>query len=448
MTLAPARRTALRVLGRVRRDSAFSGPTLARELSSAGLSADDRALATRLVYGVLGAEGLLDEVLDRHLERSLEPRVRDALRLAVYELLFGRVPSYAVVDQAVTAVRSLRAQAAPLANAVLRAVAAEASGFPWGDPATDRTALARATAHPMWIVDELYGSLGEDHAREALTSPAEPPPTFIRLDPFAADTASTRTALCDAELTPSPPDPDCFRALRPSALFAGSRDHRGWFAMDAGAQMAPALCRPGPGLHVLEVGAGRGNKTICLQAIASRAGGTARITALEAHRGKADGLRARLRESAVPCVDVVVGDGTQADALVGSGTFDVAFVDAPCTGLGTLRRYPEKRWRLRPEDVERLHGLQTALLAAAARTVKPDGRVVYSTCSVARRENDDVVDEFLGGAEGIDFTIEPVREFVPDQWRTFCDARGWFRSWPTDEGPDGHFVAVLRRSGT
>jgi 16S rRNA (cytosine967-C5)-methyltransferase len=156
----------------------------------------------------------------------------------------------------------------------------------------------------------------------------------------------------------------------------------------------------------------------------------------------------RLERSGIPGVEVVVGDGREADALVGTGSVDVAFVDAPCTGLGTLRRYPEKRWRLQHEDIERLHPLQSELLRAAALTVKPGGCVVYSTCSVARRENDDVVDEFLGRTGGADFTIEPVGDSIPDEWRAFSDARGWFRSWPTAAGPDGHFVAVLRRTGT
>lgn len=444
MSVAPARSAALRVLARVRRDGAFSGPVLSAELARARLTADDAALATRLTYGTLGAEGVLDEAIAPHVRGALEPRIRDVLRLATFELLFGRAPAYAVVDQAVDAARRVRPQAAGLVNAVVRRVSEQAASFPWGDPAADLDALARAAGHPRWILDTAIASLGTDAAREMFACGLEPAPTYVRLDPFAQLPGETLVRLSPGAPVGSPPDEDCYLLEQPKAVFASGASV-GWFAMDAAAQVAPRAVAPAPGMRILDVGAGRGNKTVCLQASAVGAGGPAAITALDIHEGKSSALVRRLKESGVPGVSVSTGDATRLLALFGTDAFDAVLVDAPCSGLGTLRRYPEKRWRIAPDTASRMHRLQVELLCEAARVVRPGGAVVYSTCSIAREENADVVDEFLACEAGREFVIEPLEGVIPAEWDTFRDGRDCFRSWPRSGGPDGHFVARLRR---
>ena len=446
MTVAPARRVALAVLARVRRDQAFSGPVLAAELADARLSPQDSGLVTRLVSGVLSTSGVLDQALDRHLRQKPEPRVADVLRLAAYELLYGRAPSYAVVDQAVVAVRRVRPQASGMTNAVLRRLAEDAATFPWGDPAHDRDALARATGHPRWIVDLAIDALGPSHAGEMLQSGLEPAPSYVRLDPFAGDRGQTMAGLAPAEPTPAPPDEDCLRLGAPAHAYSAPDGPRGWFAMDAAAQMAPALCRPRDGERICDLGAGRGNKTVCLQAIAVRSGGPASITAADHHAHKVRGLRERLEASGVPGVTTIAADivDLAADSAL-RASFDTVLLDAPCTGLGTLRRYPEKRWRVGPDDVERMAALQDILLHAASELVRPGGRLVYSTCSVAPSENGGTVGRFCSTEAGTHFSRSPVGELEPREWEMFVDADGCFQSWPTIGGPDGHFVAVLHR---
>lgn len=443
MMPAPARQLALKALQRIRRDRAFSGAVLSSLLRDARLSGADAALATRLVYGVLSTEGVLDEAIARHARGSLEPQVRDALRLGSFELLFARAPGYAVVDQAVSAVRSVRPRAAGLANAVLRRVAEEAGEFPWGDPHTDRDALARATGHPRWIVDEMIGSLGEERAREALGAGVEPAPTYVRLDPFMSPVEETLRGLAAAEPIGCEVDPDCFGLDIPSAAY-GAGATTGYFSMDAAAQFAPRAVAPRAGERVLDVGAGRGNKTVCLQAIAVRDGGPAAVTAVDLHENKAARLRTRLTESGVPGVDVLAGDATDLEGLLGGARFDAVLLDVPCSGLGTLRRYPEKRWRLDPTDPARLAEVQHALLAGAAVVVGEGGRLVYATCSTTQTENADVVRGFLASPAGRRFALEPLGRSVPAEWARFVDSDGCFQSWPTSGGPDGHYVALLR----
>lgn len=446
MTVAPARRAALHVIARMRKDEAYSGAALAAELAPAHLSPVDTALVTRLTYGVAATLGVLDEAVGRHVSQPLEPRVRDALRLGTYELLYSRAPAYAVVDQTVKAVRSVRPQAAGLANAVLRKLADEAEAFPWGDPLHDRAALARQTAHPVWIVDLFIEAIGKERALRALASDLEPAPTYVRLNPFCAPPAVTREALTPARPVSSAPDPDCFLLENPAAAFRESAPQaRGWFAMDAAAQMAPRACQPRPGMRIADVGAGRGNKTLCLQSIAERHGGPAEIVAIELHPGKSEALRQRLHDSHVPAISVVIADGRDLEACFGPDAFDTVLVDAPCSGLGTLRRYPEKRWRMTEADVARLSEVQGALLTSAAAVVRQGGRVVYSTCTVAPAENEEVVESFLRTPSGAAFVRESLASCVPEEWSEFVTAKGSFQSWPVSGGPDGHFVTVLRR---
>jgi 16S rRNA (cytosine967-C5)-methyltransferase len=126
---------------------------------------------------------------------------------------------------------------------------------------------------------------------------------------------------------------------------------------------------------------------------------------------------------------------------------DAVLLDAPCSGLGTLRRRPEKRWRLLPQEIDALAGLQAVLLSQGASLVRPGGVVVYSTCSLARAENHDVVAAFLGSEDGDGFATRDIRDEVPEEWRRWIGPEGWFQSAPETGGPDGHFVAAFVRKG-
>jgi 16S rRNA (cytosine967-C5)-methyltransferase len=324
----------------------------------------------------------------------------------------------------------------------MRRLSEDAGSFPWADERTDRDAMARVAGHPRWLVDLFFADLGEEAGAEILACGMEPAPTYVRLNPFEAQTVETILRLQAAHPRQSPPDPDCYELERPAAAFRGDATRLGWFAMDAAAQMAPLAADPRERQDVLDIGAGRGNKTICLQAHATRAGGAAAIVAVDVHASKVAALQERM--GGVPGVTALQGDALDLASAFGDRRFDVVLLDAPCSGLGTLRRYPEKRWRVDPGLPARMAALQLSMLAAASGVVRSGGRVVYSTCSVARVENDDVVDAFLASAAGNDFELVPL-ERVPAEWARFGTTRGCFQSWPTPGGPDGHYVAALRR---
>lgn len=451
MSLAPARKTALAVLRRVREREAFGPETLDAILRASGLSPADTALATRLTYGTLQTLGTLDEAIDRYAAHPdrVEPQVRDALRLAAYELLFMRTPARAAVHEGVEAVRAARKEAAGFGNAVLRRLAEAAPSFPWGDPASDDGALARSTGHPLWLVRLLVEDLGRPSAIQVLEADSESAPLYLWANPFKGSFVETMDALAADGADPvANVLPGSIRAgSAPAAVRAEAVASGRALITDLAAQVAPLAVRSEPDAIAIDIAAGRGTKTAQIQAACVAAGGPCRLFAVDVHGFKADVLRRRMADLGVPGVTALVGDATRPAEIEGmpaAGSADAVLVDAPCSGLGTLRRHPEKRWKLDPDDLERLSVLQSEMLASAASLVRLGGRVVYSTCSVAEVENGGVVGKFLAESDG-SFAVCDLGPMMPQAWQTFVTAEGYFQSLPHRDGPDGHFVAALER---
>lgn len=452
-TLSPARRLAARVLERIRERGAFAGPSLEAALGREPLPPDDAAFAHRLVYGTLQMRGTLDEIIDRLADhpRAIEPRVRDALRLGVYEILFGNAPAHASVDQGVELVKAARPAAGPLANALLRRVAESAPGFPWGDPA-DVEVLARMTGHPLWIAELLVARFGLGTARKVLEADNTPAPVYVAHNPFRGPFPDAVARLEREGAEPrAGPVPGCIRCGAPAAAVRSGAVRDGdVIVADAAAQVAPLALGAHPGGVVVDIASGRGTKTALIQALANSAGAPADVYAVDVHPFKARVLAERMGKLQIPQVSALCGDAADLGSvrgLPGPGTADAVLVDAPCTGLGTLRRRPELRWRVEPADVRELAAVGSRLLAAAGRLVRHGGLVVYSTCTLTRSENDDVVSGFLGSEAGVGYRLRRLDSVVPEGWRDAVAPQGWFQSLPAAGGPDGHFVAAIERLG-
>jgi len=452
VTASTARAAALTVVTRVRERGAFAHETLNTVLASSSLSAQDVALATRLAYGTVACRGTLDDAVDRFTDAPgrVEPRVKDALAVGAYELLFLHTPAWAAVNEGVELVRGVRPRAAGLANAVLRRLGEARDAFPWGDPASDDAALARMHAHPEWLTRVLVEQLGRTVAEAVLEADNEPAPLYMAHLPFRGSMPEAverltrdgaQPELC--ELT------GCIVARSPAAAVAGAALREGRVIVcDAAAQFVARAVRPEPGMRIVDIGSGRGTKTLIIQAAAMESGGPALITAVDRHGFKLDVLGAAVEQLGVPGIRTVEADATALgqDADLTEDSADGVLVDAPCSGLGTLRRHPDKRWRLVPQDIQTLALLNRRLLSQAALLVSPGGFVVYSTCTLTRQENDGVVADFLGASEGQEFSIESLASDVPRSWSRFLRDDGTFQSLPELGGPDGHFVARLRRA--
>ena len=451
MSLTPARRVALTALSDVRRRDAWVRPVLDAAIGKAALAREDAAFARALAIGTTQMLGSLDHAIDRFADKPsrIEPRVRDALRMSTYEILFMGTPHEVAVDQGVEAVRVDTPRASGLANAVLRRVSEHADGFPWHD-ADDSTRLSLLTGHPEWLVEAVETDLGRESARAMLEADNTPPPLYLASNLMRTTDEELAEALELAGAAPRPYGaPGCLEAGdATSAIASGVFDDLRAVASDAGAQVVAQLALPRSHGHIIEIGAGRGTKTIVLNSHARRLDREVRITCVDIDGRKLDVLRERVVAAGYPAPGIFTLDAAAGpfDPALDS-TADAVLVDAPCSGLGTLRRHPEKRWTLDPAAVMTLASLGLGMLHNAASLVRPGGFVVYSTCTVLTAENDDVVDAFLASEAGVGFRDETLEPSVPEEFRMWVGDRGRLQSMPTIGGPDGHFAAVLRRDG-
>ena len=440
-----ARVVAASVLGDVRRRDARARDLLRTSSRLSDLDVRDRAFASRLVLGVVGASGLLDVVINQHVARPrLEPKVRDALRLASFELLFLSTPAQVAVSQGVELVRGVRPRAAGMANAVLRRVAER--DVPRRTLALERVRahnesvqdLALVSGYPAWLVERVWRERGQEAARDFACSAAEPAPVFVMTNLASCSAQEAYDLLAQKGLSPRAAQLEGSYVLdAPASLAAsGLLDDALVVVADLSAQRVAGLVAPEPGMRVLEVGQGRGTKTILLQSRAIGAGGPAEVVGIDSEAFKVDVSRRRMsRAGLAQSVCSLVFDACDLDSSELPpelrDPFDLVFVDAPCSGTGTLRRHPEIAWRLGERDVTQLAQLQVRMLVSASARVREGGRLCYATCSVLREENQDVVRLFLDSEAG----------------REFCVDGKAFVSHPSPQGPDGHFCACLVRKG-
>lgn len=428
---APARRVALHLASERRRRGARARDLLRSSDAMAHLDERDRALACRLVLGGVAAEGELDRVIDSHLRRGakLEPRVRDALRLAAFEVLYLDTPDSVAASQGVELVREVAPRAAGLANAVLRRVAGEDAAR----LAASRQALcagnyslydlAHVGALPIWLCEAALGALSREGAAAFAEHALEPalPSVAVNRCRHSASEAEALLAAAGCEPEEGPLAGSFLLGNMGRLAASGLVETASVLPCDLAAQQVALLARPRPGSRVLEVGQGRGTKTVLLESCAVDAGSPCHITAVELDRAKSEAAARRMEAAGVSeHVTCVADDGRTLAAIEGQ-PFDLVFVDAPCTGTGTLARHPEIAWSLDEGSVAGLAALQLQMLTAASAHVDRGGRLVYSTCSILPEEDERVVDAFLASPAGARF--EPVathRTAIPGADLHFC----------------------------
>ncbi|GGP62464.1 RsmB/NOP family class I SAM-dependent RNA methyltransferase [Saccharothrix coeruleofusca] len=443
----PARLAALDTLRAVRQRDAYANLVLPGLLRERRITGRDAALATELAYGTSRAQGLLDAVLGACSDRPLsevDGSVLDALRLGAYQLLRTRIPPHAAVASTVDLVRAeLGSGAAGFANAVLRRVTEQDEAGWVEELAPDEDAdpigyLAMASAHPRWVAQafaEALGSRGEP-LRAALAADDARPAVHLAARPGEVS-ADELAAMTGGEVAPYSP---YGVHLEPGAGDPGDLEpvrERLAAVQDEGSQLcALALTRApleGPDERWLDLCAGPGGKAVLLGALAHLSGAT--VDAVEKAPHRAELVRKAVGD--LP-VTVHVGDGRDPD--LPEGGFDRVLVDAPCTGLGALRRRPEARWRRQPADVAPLARLQRELLTSALRLVRPGGVVAYVVCSPHLAETVGVVADVARrtGAERLD-----TRQFFPGVPNLGQGPQ--VQLWPHEHGTDAMFCALLRR---
>lgn len=451
-TVQPARRVAYDVLRAVSESDAYANLILPSAIAEAGLGPQDAALATELAYGTLRRRGTYDAIIASAADRpaeEIDPAVLDALRLATHQLLATRVASHAAVNESVNLVASTQGRgASSFANAVLRRIARETPGE-WEDriessARSDDERLALRSAHPVWVIRALRRALAAEGRADELD------------DLLDADNASPEVTLVALPGLADPGEPR--RPYAPTAFGSpGGDPHRVIAAtggtvrvQDEGSQLvALALAAAAPitsGERWLDLCAGPGGKTALLAAIAREHDVT--LEANEVIPTRARLVRNALR--AVPGEVVVHEEDGRSFGASHPGAFDRILVDAPCTGLGALRRRPEARWRKTPADVAELVPLQVELLSSALDALAPGGIVAYVTCSPHLAETTGVVQEVLRGRTDItELDARGVLQGVSASPIDLAgDGSGRVQLWPHRHGTDAMFLALLQRTAT
>lgn len=449
------------MLRAVETQEAFANLELPAALRRARVAGRDAAFATELTYGTLRMQGLYDRVIalaaDRPVDR-IDPPVRDVMRLGVHQLLGMRVPAHAAVSATVALARQHVSQGAGgFVNAVLRRVS-EQDRQAWVDRVTEDVSdplerLAAEHSHPVWVVRALRASLlaggiPESELPDLLAAHNAPGPLTLAARPGLV----AEDDLLRAGAEPSPLAPTAWTLPQgdPGRL-AAVRDG-GAAVQDAGSQLLTlALTQaplPGRDERWLDLCAGPGGKAGLLAAVALQRGAGLRANEVSPHRAElvrhtvAEALRAGAR------VEISVGDGREVGRDEPGG-YDRVLVDAPCTGLGALRRRPEARWRRSPSDLTTLGPLQRDLLASALDATRVGGLVAYATCSPHLAETQLVVRDTLRRRDDVELVdVRPLlrdREGAPLAGTGGTDAEPWAQLWPHRHGTDGMFVALLRR---
>ena len=435
-----ARLTAYDVLDGVSSRSAYANLLLPQLLRERQLEERDAAFATQLAYGTLRAQGTLDAVLTGLVSRplaELDPRVLDLLRLGAYQLVDLRVPSHAAVDTTVDLTRGIVGTGASgLVNAVLRKVATGGDREQWlatlGGDAGERLALA--TNHPRWIVDAWREALGGDDELEAALLADDAAP-----DVHLVARRIGREALVEQSGgEPGPWSPFAVRLHGGDPGRLPSVRNGAAAVQDEGSQLAALLLARAPlegsDAAWLDMCAGPGGKSGLLAAVRPEG---VHLTAVDRAPHRAELVRQSL--AGADDVEVLAADGLQPPWSPGS--FDRVLLDAPCTGLGALRRRPEVRWRRTPDDVAPLAELQTGLLDSALASVRVGGVVAYVTCSPHNAETVAVVD---AAAARDDVEVLPVAPLFPEVPGVARGEHG--QLWPHRHGTDAMFMALLRRT--
>lgn len=411
----------------------------------------DRALATDLVTGTLRWQRQLDYLIEHFSKRPLSRldfEVVQILRLGAYQLLhLDRVPAAAAVNDAVAMTRRARkTSAAGLVNAVLRAISRNAHRLPLpprppeGDPLPY---LEVSLSHPGWLAHRWLDRYGFDAAEawEQFNNAAAP--LTIRVNSLKIDAPALTQALSQHGVTVAPARyaPHGLIVTSGNPLRTPLAKTGQFFLQDEASQLVALLGAPEPGMKVLDACASPGGKTT---AMAAMAGDRAEIVAIDVRSARVQLLRETVGASGAQHIRVL-----QADLEAGlpfASEFDIVFVDAPCSGVGTVRREPDIRWRRSEADLAPLAGAQLNMLRHAADAVRPGGRLIYSTCSSEPEENDEVVAGFLTANSAfarVDLRVDKPAYF--DALEPVLDGSGVLRTTPASHGLEAFYGAVLRR---
>jgi 16S rRNA (cytosine967-C5)-methyltransferase len=442
------RKQAVDILVRIELDKAYADILLDHALGKDSIAAKDRSLLTEIVYGTLRWRGRIDFHLKQLTRRSFEetdPFIKNLLRITLYQISFlDRVPEYAALNEAVNLAKMHSgSRAGGFVNGVFRNfIRMTRTATPPNPDSCGVTALADYWSHPEWLINEWIDYLGKAHVAPLLAANNHQAPTVLRVNIRRTDRETLLRAfkVHGIEAIPSKWSPQGIVVHSQVPIERLSGYHEGFFQVQGEAsQLVTYLLDPRPGEKILDACAAPGGKTTHIAELMNDKGQVTATDRSPKGVAKIDENAARLR---IQSIRTIHADMTKQVARAQDSTYDRILVDAPCSGLGTLRSHPEIKWNRGITDVVRLSELQRKILAQAATYLKPEGVLVYSTCTLTAHENERVVTDFL--ASHREFALDDADKYLPEQAKELING-DYFMALPHKHDTDGFFAARLRR---
>ncbi|HEX7066456.1 MAG TPA: 16S rRNA (cytosine(967)-C(5))-methyltransferase RsmB [Bacillales bacterium] len=439
------RNTALTTLLKIEQDEAYSNLLINGAVEKNHFDSKDTALFTRLVYGTVQRKNTLDFYLDGFLKKEPELWVRVLLRLAVYQMAYlDRIPDRAVLHESVEiAKRRGHKGIAGLVNGVLRAI--QRKGL--RDPAAIKDQvekLAVETSHPEWLLGRWLSQYDQETVRKICEANNTLPEVSIRTNTVK----TTRDQLLndlkseDIEVENGSLSPEALKITKGAVQHTSSFKNGLFSIQDESSMLAAYALDVNEGMNILDGCAAPGGKTTH---IAQLLNNTGNITALDLHKYKIKLIEEQASRLGLANITARALDSRMAPEEFQRASFDRILVDAPCSGFGVIRRKPDIKWGKSAEDIEMLAAVQGEILQALAPLLKPGGKLVYSTCTIEREENEEVVASFL--RQHSEFSMDPtLGNRLPERLQNHMDTlEGQVQILPHQFGTDGFYIAVLRK---
>ncbi|WP_082423294.1 16S rRNA (cytosine(967)-C(5))-methyltransferase RsmB [Paenibacillus dakarensis] len=444
-----ARELALNVLTQVEQEGAYSNLLLNKELQKAALEKGDAGLATELVYGTISRLNTLDYFLDRFVKKGttkLQPWVRALLRLSLYQIMYlDRIPDHAVVSEAVKLAKKRGHQGiSGMVNGVLRNILRQKEELVIPENLPPAEAISLRHSHPKWLVERWIEQYGVEAAEAICKANNEPPAVSIRVN----TTMISREAMLEEmnnggfDAVPS--------KLSPYGIIVksgGNMAHTDWYRdgmisiQDESSMLVAEVVDPAPGMRVLDCCAAPGGKTAHMGEIMKDDGS---IIANDLHSHKQKLIAEQAERLGLDSIKTVTGNALDLAKAFEPATFDRVLLDAPCSGLGVIRRKPDLKWAKTPDDIGEIASLQRELLQSVSTLVRPGGVLVYSTCTIETRENEGAVKAFL--AENPNFEVaSDETDGINRTVKHALPRGGGVQILPQHFHSDGFYIVRLRR---
>jgi 16S rRNA (cytosine967-C5)-methyltransferase len=438
-----AREVALKVINEINVNQAYANIALARELGHRNLSNQDRRFATELVYGTVKAGATLDWILGHYISRPLHkisPVILDILRMGLYQIFFlSRVPESAACNQAVEQAKKYgHPGTVKFVNAVLRNACRESDKVVYPDRGKEPARyLSLKYFHPQWLVDRWMRRMGPEETEKLCQCNNMTPPLAVRTNTLKTSRDHLLEVLAGEEVvcTPSAFAPEGIICREYPSLPSLRSLQQGLFQIqDEGSMLVAHVLSPQPNEFVIDACGAPGGKSTHIAALMNNKG---KVLCTDIYKHKLQLVHENCSRLGIDILETKVLDATTIGNFY-TDQADRVLVDAPCSGLGVLRRKPDSRWRKSEAMLRDLPKLQSAILHSAADCVKPGGILVYSTCTIEPEENEDVVRSFLESRR--DFSLQPVGDHLPRK-----SADKMLQLFPHSDGVDGFFIARLIR---